>query len=131
MEGMKILIVDDDSSVRRILSRTFERAGFDVTMAPNGEKALSVLSDEGNRYDVMICDISMPRMNGRELCTRLASDGPYLPDCTFVVTSCAGSEETGWVSEMRGVSLVEKPVGPRRLLQHVQRRLTMELAPDE
>lgn len=131
MEGVKILIVDDDSSVRRILARTFERAGFVVSMAPNGEKALSVIAGEEERFEVLICDISMPKMNGRQFCQHLAGKGPYLPGCTFIVTSCAGSEEVGWVDEIPGVSLIEKPVGPRRLLQHVQRHLTMEFAADE
>ena len=129
MENMNILIVDDDSSVRRILARTFERDGFKVSVAPNGEKALSMMLEA--RYQILICDISMPKMNGRQLCRHLAAEGPYLPESIFIVTSCSGSEETGWISEIPGVQMVEKPIGPRRLLQHVRKHLTMGIVADD
>jgi len=117
----RVLIVDDDASVRRVLARSFERAGFEVGTAAHGEAALGELS--AARYDVMICDIQMPRMSGPMLCRHLVTTGPYLPPCTLVVTSRSEDEERSWVSAFPGVSIIEKPVGPKHLLRVVKERL--------
>jgi CheY-like chemotaxis protein len=121
MQAQRVLIVEDDSLVAKVLSRTFERAGFEVTVAGNGERAWPLLKE--SRFDVMICDINMPRMSGRELCTRLKAEGTPLPRCTLIVTSRSEHEQRSWVREISGLSLLEKPVGPKQLLQAVHERL--------
>lgn len=121
MNPKRVLIVDDDSSVRRVLARSFERAGYETGTAANGEAALGELA--AVRYDVMICDIQMPKMSGSMLCRHLATTGPYLPACTLVVTSRSEEEERDWVSSFPGVSVIEKPVGPKHLLSVVRQRL--------
>lgn len=124
MESQRILIVDDETSISRVLGRVFERAGYRVATAQNGALALERLSRE--HFEVMICDIQMPRMNGRELCRHLASQGPYLPACTFIVTSRSEIEERSWVEDFPTIRLVEKPVGPKQLLRLVRRALAGE-----
>lgn len=127
MKAKRILIVDDDSTVSRILVRVFERAGHNVTAASNGRRALTRLEQEEERFDAMVSDIQMPEMTGRELCLHLASQGPYLPDCVIIVTSRSEDEERNWVKECPGVSLLEKPVSPKEILKVVTTRL-QELA---
>ena len=121
VSDLKVIVVDDDAGVRRVIARNFVREGFTVADAPNGEKALEMINKE--HFDIMICDISMPKMSGKELCEHLAAEGPYLPACTCIVTSCADSEQRDWVSGIPGIDLIEKPVGPRQLLRHVKERL--------
>ncbi len=118
----KILIVDDDAAVSRILIRVFQRAGFEVLTAPNGKLALGLVAE--NQFDAMISDIQMPYMDGRELVRHLAGKGPYLPGCTFVVTSRSEDCERRWVNEHPGVRLVEKPVSPKQMLRLVTERLS-------
>ncbi len=118
MSDAKILIVDDDSSIRRIIARTFEKAGFEVATAANGEKAIAKL-EEGH-FDVMVSDIDMPRMTGKELCRHLASDGPYLPEHTLIVTGQMESSARVWIDEFENIQMIEKPVGPRQLLRKVK-----------
>jgi CheY-like chemotaxis protein len=122
MASKRVLIVDDDSSVQRVLVRVFERAGFTVASASNGCQALSQLAAE--RFDAMVSDIQMPKMTGRELVSTLVSEGPYLPGCVFIVTSRSESEERNWVYQYPGVSLLEKPVSPKEILRLVQQRLS-------
>ena len=122
MAAQRILIVDDDSNIVRILSRTFENSGYDVTTARNGQEAHDTLSKQ-DPFDVMICDIQMPRLTGRELCQKLASEGPYLPGTIVIVTSRSESDERDWVQEIPCISLVEKPVGPKQLLRTVRQHL--------
>ena len=121
MDSRRVLIVDDDSAVQRILARVFQRAGYQVNTASNGRQALSKLAEE--RFDAMVSDIQMPKMTGRELVTHLASEGPYLPGCVFIVTSRSENEERDWVNQFPGVSLLEKPVSPKEILRLVQQRL--------
>ncbi|MFH1277610.1 MAG: response regulator [Candidatus Eisenbacteria bacterium] len=130
MEGTRILISEDDSSVRRVLARVFDQAGFDVTAMPNGLLALEALraSAEDRRFDVMVTDINMPEMTGRQLCEHIAEHGPYIPDVTFVVTSRTEREEREWVSALPGVRVIEKPIGPRNLLRLVKERLLAGVA---
>ncbi len=122
MDQPRILIVDDDTNVVRILARTFENSGFSVTTAANGELAYGLLGAE-DAFDAMICDVQMPRLTGQELCERLASDGPYIPSCVLLVTSRSDVEIREWVAAIPSVNLVEKPIGPKQLLRTVRHRL--------
>ncbi len=124
MDPKRVLVVDDDSSVSRVLVRVFERAGFQVACARDGCQALDLLTRD--RFDVLVCDIQMPRMTGRELCEHCASEGPALPAQVFIVTSRAGDEERAWVKKFPGVTLVEKPAGPKQLLRMVTRQILSE-----
>ena len=121
MDSKRVLIVDDDSAVQRILARVFQRAGYNVDTASNGRQALSKLAE--GRFDAMVSDIQMPKMTGRELVAHLAVEGPYLPGCVFIVTSRSETEERDWVNRFPGVSLLEKPVSPKEILRLVQQRL--------
>lgn len=121
MRSQRVLIVEDDAAVSRVLARVFDRAGWDASVAPNGQRALEILTDR--HVDVMITDISMPKMTGRELCEHLQSVGPYLPTCVLVVTSRTGLEERHWVGALPGVELVEKPVSPKELLRLAEQEL--------
>jgi len=121
MNSRRVLIVDDDSSVQRVLVRVFQRAGYIVDSASNGRQALSKLAAE--HFDALVSDIQMPKMTGRELVSTLASEGPYLPGCVFIVTSRSENEEREWVYQYAGVSLLEKPVSPKEILRLVQQRL--------
>lgn len=128
MDAPRILIVDDDAAVTRILQRVFAQSGFAPTTVCNGREAIAALATA--EYTAMICDIQMPKMNGRELCQHLATAGPYFPDCVCVVTSRTEDEERGWVREYPNVSLVEKPVGPKQLLRLVRAKLRDARDPD-
>lgn len=123
MRSWKVLIVDDDVAVSRILVRVFQRAGFETLSAANGELALGILYDDAG-VDAMISDIQMPRMNGKELVTHLAENGPYLPACTFIATSRSELCERAWVDSLENVQLIEKPVSPKQVLRLVTDRLT-------
>lgn len=58
----RVLVVDDEPDIRKIVKMTFQKAGYDVLEAENGEKAIETINSGENRLllDVMICDIRMP-----------------------------------------------------------------------
>jgi two-component system response regulator MprA len=77
MTGMRILVVDDDRSVRESLRRSLTFNGYDVDLAADGEEALGQLAT--TRPDVLVLDVMMPRMGGLEACRQLRATGDDVP----------------------------------------------------
>jgi CheY-like chemotaxis protein len=71
-------VVDDEDSVRRLVSAVLRRHGFSIIEAANGREALTALAE---RYDVdlVISDVLMPELGGRELAKQLQRDRPEMP----------------------------------------------------
>ncbi len=68
-----ILLVEDDDGVRELARVTLERRGYHVLIAPNAADAISIFASEGQDIDLLITDVIMPGMNGRELYERLST----------------------------------------------------------
>jgi CheY-like chemotaxis protein len=110
----RILIVDDEANVTRVLKLMLERAGHAVRTAPDGEAGLaSVLAEPP---DAVITDIQMPRMDGRQLVRAIHERLPGRRFPIFVMTSMTAREEREWVSKIARVEFLEKPVSPRQLV---------------
>lgn len=110
----RILIVDDEPYVIRVTRLALERSGYQVDEAANGMQALEYL--EQQQPDVMITDIDMPQLNGKDLCMKISSQ---LPDRTFhiiVLTARAELEHREWSASIRGLDFMEKPVSIRQLM---------------
>ena len=82
--GRTILVVDDSSTVRRLVEKGLKEVGFKVSQAENGLAALEVLKQENP--DLILSDIDMPVMNGEVFCQRVHAD-PVLAPIPFVVMS--------------------------------------------
>ncbi len=77
-EPFKILLADDDATVRLLMQAALEKAGFSVTLACNGEEAIRLF--EASPTDMVMLDVEMPGMNGHEVCSYLrARIGNELP----------------------------------------------------
>ena len=79
----KVLIVDDESSIRRALHNTLQRMGFDVNDAGTGEEALRLVREA--QYDVVLLDINMPGIGGITACRELRSSLPRLGSLMLTV----------------------------------------------
>jgi two-component system, OmpR family, KDP operon response regulator KdpE len=71
-----ILVTDDDPELRRVLTRTLDALGFQVTESPNGEHALKVV--DSGPYDVVLMDVNMPGIGGIEACRAMRKKAPRL-----------------------------------------------------
>ncbi len=77
IEGLRVLVVDDDQDGRDMLAQVLTEAGGDVQSVPSAAAALEAVEEE--RFDVMVSDIGMPDMDGYELMARLRREGHRLP----------------------------------------------------
>jgi DNA-binding response OmpR family regulator len=66
-QGATVLVVDDEASVRQLLRRTLETEGFHVHEAPDGESALKLIQARAEPFDLVLTDLSMPRIDGRQV----------------------------------------------------------------
>jgi excisionase family DNA binding protein len=88
---LRVLVVDDEASIRELLSKTLALAEYDVDTAPDGSTALDRMRDDG-QYDLMIADLKMPGMDGLSLIRqvkRLRSDLPVIIITGFSTESSA------------------------------------------
>ena len=121
-EHERILVVDDEAQIRRVLRRSLTTHRYDVRVAADGESALDVFNDW--RPDLVITDLSMPNMDGIELCrqVRLTSSVP------IIVLSVKGEERTKVAALDAGADdYITKPFGIDELLARV--RATLRRAP--
>jgi len=110
----RILIVDDEPYVIRVMRLALERSGYQVDAVANGMQALEYLEEQ--HPDVMITDIDMPQLNGKDLCMKVNSQ---LPDRAFhiiVLTARAELEHREWSAAIPGLDFMEKPVSIRQLM---------------
>ena len=109
-----ILLVDDEPHVIRVMRLSLEKAGYTVGEAANGLQALEYLKER--HPDLMITDIDMPRMNGKELCEEIDQTMPDRAFRILVLTARAEDEHRAWSATMKNIGFIEKPVSIRRLL---------------
>lgn len=116
---MDILIIDDERSIRNTLKDILETEGYTVATAEDGQKGLEMLKDD--KYDLIFCDVKMPKMDGIEVLSQIKKDNP---DQTVVMISGHGTIDTAVESLKLGAfDFIEKPLDLNRLLVCVRNGL--------
>jgi signal transduction histidine kinase/ActR/RegA family two-component response regulator len=115
-----VLLVEDEPMVRDVITRALEGAGLSVLVAGGGEQALACARDHEGPIDVLVTDVVMARMDGRELATRLADERPGV---RVLLISGYGAEARPAAGADEGVELLEKPFTPDALVESVARLL--------
>ena len=115
----KILIIDDEKSIRSTLREILEYEKYEVEEAEDGETGLEMLSK--NDFDVVLCDIKMPKIDGIEVLERSHSQGKETP---FIMVSAHGTIETAVEATKKGAfDFIQKPPDLNRLLLTVRNAL--------
>lgn len=115
----RVLVVDDEDSIRGLLRKTLTQAEYDVEEAEDGGRAVEVLSSGDNPLllDVIICDIRMPRINGVEAIGYFRAQYPSLP---VIVLTGYHDERLAHTLRQQGVVLwLEKPAEREQILASV------------
>ena len=116
----KILLIEDDSSVRQVAERVLIRAGFEVRAEDNAEAGRRLLG-EGRSFDLVLTDLVLPGMGGRELVDHVREAYPQVP---VVVMSGYAEGSPGSRQDLPAeVGFIQKPFTPDGLLQAVREGL--------
>lgn len=113
MEGPKVLVAEDDPSVRMTLEFVLKDEGFDVVLAADGEEAVKIAQDW--RPDVILLDQIMPKMDGKEVLAALRDHAPTSAIPVLVLSGMARGE-----GEWPGAQFVGKPFSPEVLVQRIR-----------
>ena len=121
-----VLIVDDSITVRELLSMTFNKVGYRVEQARDGQEAWEKLRS-GLPCDIVFCDIEMPRMDGLELLSRIQKD-PNLANLPIAMLTSRGADRHRQMAASLGASgYFTKPYLEEALLDAAQRMLKGEM----
>jgi len=114
----KILVVEDDKHISKLVKYNLEKAGFDSTVTITGEEALEVLDREA--VDLIILDIMLPKMDGFETCKQIKQD-KKLSHIPVIMLTAKGEEVDKVVGfELGADDYVVKPFSPRELVLRVK-----------
>ena len=119
----KILVVEDDPAVQRVLKRTFEPAGFAVVLTSDGKSAIDALRPVPP--SAVILDLRLPKTSGSEVCREIKKKAPSLP--VIVLSATTDVTDKVRLLELGADDYVTKPFSPREVLARVQaavRRIT-------
>ena len=112
----KILLVDDEQAITANLSPFLERSGFVVAVAADGETGLAQVS--GFSPDLIVLDILMPRLDGRETLRRLRQAGNWTP--VILLTQVGESTERAMALEEGADDYLNKPFDPHELVARIR-----------
>lgn len=107
----KILLVDDEAPITTNLAPFLERTGFQVFVAGDGEQALQEIAE--NLPDLVVMDVLMPRLDGREVLRRLRREGNWIP--IILLTQVGESVERAMALEEGADDYLNKPFDPHAL----------------
>ena len=116
-----VLVVEDENSIRYIMARTLRECGYTVLEAAHGLQALEILERHGLSVRLIIADVVMPQISGRELAERVLERWPDVP--TLFTSGYTGLfvVQRGLLDE--GQEFIQKPIAPDMLAKRVREML--------
>jgi DNA-binding NtrC family response regulator len=124
-----VLLVDDEPMVRDLGNEILSSYGYQVVLARDGLEALEIYQSRGEDIDLVVLDLLMPKLGGKDTLTRLRKLNPA---AKVIICSGYSSRENG-LEHMRvsGVNLVQKPFKPEELVSAVRQVLDGEIGTKE
>jgi two-component system chemotaxis response regulator CheY len=124
----RVMIVDDEDTVRKVLRLTLTKAGYDVVEADHGGKGIETIGSDDNAFmlDVILCDIRMPKVNGLEAIAFFQHQYPSVP--IIVVTGYPDQKMATDLLAQGVFDYLVKPVDKDKLLATVQAAMEKRLA---
>jgi two-component system phosphate regulon response regulator PhoB len=114
----RVLIVEDERDLSRVVAYNFQKEGFDVVVAFNGEQALRAVKEE--RFDLVLLDLMLPDISGIEVCKKLKAN-PQTAQIPVVMVTAKGEEVDRIVGfELGADDYVVKPFSVRELILRVR-----------
>jgi two-component system KDP operon response regulator KdpE len=125
-DALRVLLVDDDSAIRRALRTSLNELGFHITEAARGEEAIHLV--RAAPFDVVLLDVQMPGMGGIKTLTSLRGLAPRLP---ILMVTVQDSEEQKVEALERGADdYIVKPFGVRECIARIRAVVRRARAPE-
>jgi len=120
-ERLSVMIVDDSTSVRRVMTNLIAKTGWQAIAAKDGIEALEMLQNSAQMPDVILSDVEMPRMDGYEFVAALAQQNALRQIPVVMITSRAGEKHRRKALEMGVAEYITKPYQDTLLLETIKR----------
>jgi PAS domain S-box-containing protein len=127
LEQAVVLVVEDEASVRSMVRRSLEAVGLTVVEARNGREALDMVASRPERPRLVLTDVIMPELNGRELSEALASSQPGLP--VLFMSGYTGEDVLARSLLPETAQFIQKPFAPEELVARVRTLLSEGVGP--
>jgi two-component system NtrC family sensor kinase len=115
--GKRILVVDDETDLLELLTRTLQGVGYQVDATGDGEMALAYLAK--TEYNLIICDVRIPGTSGPEIYRKVQEQNSDLARRFIFITGDSVSPATHRFLEETGTTFLCKPFGPTDLIQKI------------
>jgi PAS domain S-box-containing protein len=129
LAGMSVLIVDDTPANINILGHIMAKGNLNVSVAPNGEKALELIGK--NKPDLILLDIMMPGVDGYEVCEKLKQDEATKDIPVIFLTALSGLENIVKGFNVGGIDYITKPFHEREVVCRVASQLQLQKTRNE
>ena len=116
-----ILVVDDESHMRRLIEFTLRKGGYTIVVVGNGREAIAAA--RASSPDLIILDVLMPEMDGMEALDRLKENQQTASIPVILLTGIGQPAARQLVEEKGTVTYLAKPFSPSKLLREVRRKL--------
>ena len=117
----KILLVEDDQYTQDVYQEILKEAGFEVTLAIDGQEGLQKAQEGG--YNLILLDIMMPKMDGLQVCAKLKKDPTMQKIPIIMVTAKAQETDQQWGKECGADSYITKPYQFDALIKQIRELL--------
>jgi two-component system chemotaxis response regulator CheY len=119
----RVLVVDDEENIRKLVRMSLTKAGYEVEEAGNGEEAEKIIRAKDNplMVDVILCDIRMPKVNGIEAIAFFQRQFPSVP--IVVITGFPDTEMAVNLLKQGVIDYVPKPIDSDKLLDVVSKAM--------
>lgn len=117
----KVLVIDDEAYIRRVLEVKLKKYGYQVMQAKNGQEGLDMIQQQ--QPDIVISDINMPVMDGKTLCEKTNGLKQKRTFLTIIITARIMPGDEEWVAKMQDTLFMEKPFSPARIVECIKQYL--------
>lgn len=117
-----ILLVDDDESIVMVFKEILENLGYNVEIADNGKSALKLFKAKQKEIDLIICDVIMPLINGRDFYNKVKKIND---ETKFIFMSGYSSDlaDEPYFNELKkdDIVFIDKPIDPKQLAEEIKK----------
>lgn len=128
--NLTVLVVEEQRAVRKIIEQIFNTIGINfVELAEDGNEALAWLDEGGLKFDLIVCDHHMEKIDGIEFCKKVrAAEGKYYQDVPIIMVS--GERTDDLVEEVKAIgvpSVLQKPFSPAAMKTEIEKTIGFAL----